>query len=443
MNNREYSGISEHNIFRILKNRKYQRMPKGSVFEHQLSKLNFYCNGDGTLSVYGPSSGEPKEGIQIPGFVYGMKVVHICERAFEYQTNLHIVLLPETIISIGDRAFASCSMLYKVLVKGVVQSIGREAFADCIRLREILFPEYKPVKYENSSGNNISSDIHYIGDSAFCNCVSIEKIRIPDQCSRIEKNAFSGCRRLRLIELPFSISSIDDEAFTNTNLEEIHAESFTKDKWREFVKRNNFFIEAHIFLMEGDNDGIININGITFFVDLQKEETVVVGCDPSATSLVIPRVVGGFPVKSIGAHAFNSCKLLKQITIPDTISQINKKLFPLFSVISEINVSEENSNYKSVDGVLFDKTGQTLIKYPPEKRGSAYQIPESVASINEYAFFNCKYLHSIIIPSSVISIGKNSLLNCLNLKLIDVMQHENNISGAPWGAEYNAMVKWN
>ena len=45
-------------------------------------------------------------------------------------------------------------------------------------------------------------------------------------------------------------------------------------------------------------------------------------------------------------------------------------------------------------------------------------IPNSVTSIDSYAFNNCTTLTSIVIPNSVISIGYGSFYNCTSLTSI-------------------------
>ena len=45
-------------------------------------------------------------------------------------------------------------------------------------------------------------------------------------------------------------------------------------------------------------------------------------------------------------------------------------------------------------------------------------IPNSVTSIDSYAFNNCTTLTSIVIPNSVISIGSSAFHNCTSLTSI-------------------------
>ena len=51
---------------------------------------------------------------------------------------------------------------------------------------------------------------------------------------------------------------------------------------------------------------------------------------------------------------------------------------------------------------------------------SSIQLPESISTIDEFAFYKCNYLKKIVIPKSVIAISKDAFNNCENLSIIKV-----------------------
>jgi uncharacterized repeat protein (TIGR01451 family) len=101
-----------------------------------------------------------------------------------------------------------------------------------------------------------------------------------------------------------------------------------------------------------------------------------------------------------------------------------------------VTVDALNSKFSSIDGVLFDNIQSTLIFFPKNK-SSNYNIPNSVTSIGDFAFYGCRFtdvtiptgvtnigssafqssmsLVSAKIPNSVTSIGNNAFYNCYNL----------------------------
>jgi hypothetical protein len=78
--------------------------------------------------------------------------------------------------------------------------------------------------------------------------------------------------------------------------------------------------------------------------------------------------------------------------------------------------------------VLFDKPLATLIQYPGGLVGG-YSIPNSVASIGDYAFEYCTGLTSVTIPNSVTSIGSNAFKNCSGLTSVTIPDSVTSIDG--------------
>ncbi len=152
----------------------------------------------------------------------------------------------------------------------------------------------------------------------------------------------------------------------------------------------------------------------------------------------IPSEHKGLPVTSIGERAFAylSCE---KVTIPDSITHISKFAFAYCDIetikipasvlyidegaflsysLKNIEVDEDNPNYKSVDGVLYTKDGTKLVQYPAGKKGTSYDIPNGVLSIGYGAFGISSKLEKISIPDSVVSVCDNAFSDCENLSEI-------------------------
>ena len=110
----------------------------------------------------------------------------------------------------------------------------------------------------------------------------------------------------------------------------------------------------------------------------------------SLTSLTIPN-----SVTSIGDDAFYNCTSLTSITIGNSVTSIGDYAFDNCTSLTSINVGEGNTNYSSQDGVLFNKDKTELIRYPIGDTRTSYIIPNSVTSIDSWAFEGCTSLTSI------------------------------------------------
>ena len=134
----------------------------------------------------------------------------------------------------------------------------------------------------------------------------------------------------------------------------------------------------------------------------------------SLTSVTIPD-----SVTRIGEYAFSDCTSLTSVTIPDSVTRIGSYAFSDCASLTGIWVAEGNSHYSSdVFGVLFNKDKTTLVQCPGAF--AAYAIPNSVTSIGEYAFGNCKSLTSVTIPDSVTSIGDAAFAGCRSLTSVTI-----------------------
>lgn len=113
-------------------------------------------------------------------------------------------------------------------------------------------------------------------------------------------------------------------------------------------------------------------------------------------------------VTYIGDHAFAQCTSLESITIPASVKKIDFDAFFNCRVLARIDVDENNVNYSSKDGVLFNKTQTELICFPAGKITYGYTVPNSVTQIGYEAFLNSK-VSCVSIPSSVTTIGSNGV----------------------------------
>ncbi|GHV74678.1 hypothetical protein AGMMS49940_19800 [Spirochaetia bacterium] len=144
----------------------------------------------------------------------------------------------------------------------------------------------------------------------------------------------------------------------------------------------------------------------------------------SATSVVIPATIGRVPVVAIGGWAFNGHPNLTSISIPAGLTGISNTAFLGCTSLTSILVDTNNTYYTSINGVLFKKTGDTLIIYPAGLKGP-YAIPVGVTSIGNNAFHGCTGLTSVSIPASVTNIGGSSFSGCTGLASILVDTNNN------------------
>jgi len=236
--------------------------------------------------------------------------------------------------------------------------IGSCMFESCSGLTEIFLPD------------NITS----IDTSAFEGCIGLTSLTFPDDVISIGITAFEGCTGLTSVTIPDKVYSIGIWAFKGCT--------------------------GLTSLIIGNN--VISIGDLAFD-----------GCS-GLTSVIIPN-----SVTSIKHGAFSDCSGLTSVTIGSGVTSIGYPAFSSCKRLQEFRVSEENTSYCQLEGVLYSKDKTTLITCPATKTNE-YTIPKSVTSIGNYAFKGCDKLTSITIPKSVTSIGDYAFSGCDGLKSITI-----------------------
>jgi hypothetical protein len=136
-------------------------------------------------------------------------------------------------------------------------------------------------------------------------------------------------------------------------------------------------------------------------------------------------------VTTIGDFAFSGTGL-SSITIPRSVTNIGSVPFQACTNLTNILVDLLNPAYRSVGGVLFDKSQATLINYPAGDVGS-YSIPNSVTSIGFEAFTYSTRLTSLTVPDNVTSIGDSAFNGCFSLTNVAMGNSITNIERFAFG----------
>lgn len=139
----------------------------------------------------------------------------------------------------------------------------------------------------------------------------------------------------------------------------------------------------------------------------------------SGNKLVIPSIINGALVKSIGKNAFDGCNLTS-ITIPNGVTSIESGAFWRSSSLTSINIPNSVTNI----GEYAFESCESL---------KSINIPNSVTSIGSEAFYGCDGLTSVTIPNGVTSIGDEAFGWCSKLKSVTIPNSVKNIESGTFG----------
>ena len=230
-----------------------------------------------------------------------------------------------------------------------------------------------------------------IGDNAFKNYTSFNKITIPDSVTSIGNSAFAYCTSLTSITIGSSVTSIGNSAFR-------YCDSLTE-----------------VIIANSVASSVASIGSYAF---------------ADCTSLTSATIGNG--VTSIGMCAFYNCTTLKSITIPSTVTNIGGN--PSSDTCGSTFQGCVNLERVDFDGTIdqwaqitFTRDGgSSILDYTTNPLLYAHNlyiqgelvtevVLTTATKISSVAFQGCTSITRVVIPATVVRIGDYAFSGCANL----------------------------
>lgn len=123
-------------------------------------------------------------------------------------------------------------------------------------------------------------------------------------------------------------------------------------------------------------------------------------------------------ITSIPSGAFEECSKLTTLRIPKSVESIDATAFTQCLELRYIYISEDNNNFSSENGILFNKDKTSLLMYPTVT--GEYNVPNGITTIGNNAFEYTNII-SVTIPSSITQIGNNAFNYCEILSKVTML----------------------
>ena len=292
--------------------------------------------------------------ISLKKAVFPGNISKIGKYAFYYCKSLRSINIPESVNFIKEMAFAECTKLRSVNIPETEMQISDTAFLGCILLDDVPFSrligrtdglfiekEKNEIIIKSVSESvcevTIPPDVTAIGLEAFCGCINIEKILLPESVKRIYGAAFSGCMSLKEADMSFTP---DIGVWTFSGCEKLDKVKLCPDTKQI---------------------------GMEVFKDCK-----------SLREIILPK-----NLEEIDEEAFSGCCSLREINIPSGVTVISGKAFENCTMLSSIQLPD---GLKELWDNCFRNTAVSYIIIPP-----------SVNFVREHVFADCPNLCSAVI----------------------------------------------
>jgi len=256
----------------------------------------------------------------------------------------------------------------------------------------------------------VPGNIKNIGQCSMSNWSALEKVVFEEGVETIGWESFYYCELLVEVDFPESLKKINAFAFHNSGIYYAVWDEVNNIK-AETGKSplTGVYIDKWLITFVGrDQSQMFNV----------AEGTVGIGC--GSFSMVDPACFG--------------------IYIPSTVKHLDPGSVDGPDIRSII-VDENNPYYKSVDGVLYDKTVERVITYPRKKEDSVYEMPETVKYVETRAFNQNYYVEKIIFSKNVEDVFAPGLCAGMwKIKAFEVAEGNKNFASL-YGVLYSADLK--
>ena len=341
---------------------------------------------------------------------------YIFDSMFE-GTEIVSVDLPYGVTDIANSAFADCINLQKITIPDSVTTIGWGAFRNNRHLYDV----------------KLSSKLSNIEPCAFEYCTNLRYLLIPNSVRFIGGSCFAECNNLSYLTLSKNLQRLDNDVFRSCNsITKIYFEG-TKEQWFTLPKGTNDTIlsecdvelDSKVTAFETKQDGQFEY----IMNDINDDVVITRLINKNSNDIDLSNACSGLNIIGLSNDLFKDNRIIESVVLPSKLTKISSYMFNNCTNLKTINIP----NSVEIIGAYAFSECRNL---------TGVELPTSVKHIETWAFNNCNSINSIYIPKTVEVIDYYAFANCYSLiKNCEVASKPEGWN-EQWHGNYSSNINW-
>ncbi len=347
------------------------------------------------------------------------------------------VKIPSSVQKIGRNAFEGCSGLVSATVNAAVTEIPRGMFDGCENLASVTLPSVQIIGQRAFAGDAalnefvLPSSVTQIGDLAFYDCAALTSVALPSTLDSVGKHAFYGCVGLNEVRIDSVDAFMQVEFATSTSNPLYYGRKLVDGSGEVTQISVNAAVLPYAFI------NCSSLKSVSFGEDATSIGEYAFAGNSSLSGFIFNEKASSTSEdaqqpRAIGAHAFENCVSLTDVTLPASLESVGENAFNgCFRLVHVRNLSAVRV---SVDAYMYGEVVGKDAEFANELRndnglllftvnekvyllgytGAQTELDlsdEQIDFIYPYAFVGTA-VTSVVLPSKVERVGEYAFVDC-------------------------------
>jgi hypothetical protein len=361
--------------------------------------------------------------VVVPTYINGFDVVQINYDAFRGIENLESVTLPSQIGVVSSRAFAECRDLKAVYFDGPRPTSGGNLFVGSHQVK--VYHSATGAGWTYLGGSFEGCPVEAFGSAAELAPTFVpEAGAYPEEPLTLQVSKVSPVGAIHY-NISFSTPNANSPVVPANGEVEVTPDTFMRASVYEGTQYLGLSRLARYTVSSPASDFLIQENA---------ESITITGYTGPGGEVIVPNYLNGKPVTAFAALAFANQSVITTLHFGQKVAQIDPTAFDGASGLTDIVAADYGPAFSSVDGILYDNSRRTLVRYPPGRTEAFFELPEWASKIGRRAFAGHSNLERLLFGDQLTGIQDGAFDQMGALQEVIFYGHAPTTDSDPFGS---------